>query len=704
MKKRFVSVILVLICAASILVVPKKTTAQNRYPSLLSMKILKSMANEVSGTLPHNIMKEIAAFNRNRTAEEYQGTYWESEVMVKYAKQFGFTDVKIETFPLALPGMPAKQWDAELGELWMVSPDEKLIISHRDIPPSLAEGSKTADTTARLVYAGSGDKDSDYADLDVKGKIVLVSGAGKNWGSSTVSAYNLAVQKYGAVGIVNFRQARQYDRPDQVRFAGITGFFRPGQVKEGTFAFNLPYRLGDELRRKLEAGEKITLRAKVKTAEYETDNEVPTAVIPGTGEIDEEVCFVAHLYEGVTKQGANDDVSGCVATLEAGRMLIRLINEGKIERPKRTIRFLWVPEIISTYQFFEKYPDIVKKFIAGINMDMVGENVHKNLNLLNLVTTLHSMQSYVNDVNQHFFEFVYWGNRESPLVSRNPFPIFDVNGTRNPFYYSIEPYSSGSDHIVFQMPSYQIPCVFYFNWPDMHYHSNEDRPDKADRTELKRVAFIGAASAYAMANGGPDDIPVFISEMAGNGDERLGKDISTCFYKLQNAGKEKIHDVYKEMKSKIYWDFKREERNILSLHDFTENDKNAKSMVDGMARTMMEKVKAAEKQIESYYTNLCSKNGTSPVKPELTADEKAANKMIPARLNFSQGIMQLFFMRAKGIPQNMVQELLNFIDGKNSILDIRNAAAAEYSPVKVSDVVAFMEQQEKSGVIKINRK
>ena len=55
-----------------------------------------------------------------------------------------------------------------------------------------------------------------------------------------------------------------------------------------------------------------------------------------------------HLYEGYLKQGANDDNSGCALTLEVGRAYIKLVAEGKLPKPKRTIHFQWVPEISGT--------------------------------------------------------------------------------------------------------------------------------------------------------------------------------------------------------------------------------------------------------------------------------------------------------------------------------------------------------------------
>jgi hypothetical protein len=49
-------------------------------------------------------------------------------------------------------------------------------------------------------------------------------------------------------------------------------------------------------------------------------------------------------------------------------------------------------------------------------------------------------------------------------------------------------------------------------------------------------------------------------------------------------------------------------------------------------------------------------------------------------------------------------ELRNFIDGRRSILDIRDAASAEYEPLDLLDVEKWMGVQEKAGLITIRKK
>ena len=345
--------------------------------TILPKKVVNDLINEISGALALNHIIELGAYNRDRLRSEYEGTYWESEYTEKMAKYYGLSDVHIERLE-GLKIFGAKQWDAEIGELWLFEPGgENLIISHRDEPACLAAGSKTVDVTADLVFVGDGTKKKDYDNIDVTGKVVLATGAGGSWGGSMGQVYRWAVREFGAHGVIVFKNLRPFENPNQIPWAGISGFGAP-EAKEATFGFNLPHKTGYELMERLLRGEKIKVRANVKTTSYETDEEIPTAVIPGKTK--EEVVYTAHLFEGVTKQGAIDDFSGCAVLLDVGRTIVKMISEGKLPQPERTIRFLWIPEITGTYSYMKEYPEEVKNMIANINLDMVGENLKMGTN------------------------------------------------------------------------------------------------------------------------------------------------------------------------------------------------------------------------------------------------------------------------------------------------------------------------------------
>ena len=180
---------------------------------------------------------------------------------------------------------------------------------------------------------------------------------------------------------------------------------RGGAQGKTTFGFNLSHRMGQELVEMLERGEKVTVHAKVKAAEYDAEMQVPTAVIKGDGSSQQEIAYTGHLFEGIAKQGAMDDTSGCAVTLEMLRAWKKLIDDGVLPRPRRTVRVMWVPEIQGTNAYLDRYPDEAKKIVAAFSIDMAGEDNRVNRNSLRLMRTPYTVNHFINEVTQQFFEY-----------------------------------------------------------------------------------------------------------------------------------------------------------------------------------------------------------------------------------------------------------------------------------------------------------
>src|SRR2546427_2280677 len=102
------------------------------------------------------------------------------------------------------------------------------------------------------------------------------------------------------------------------------------------------------MKERLAKGESTLLHAVVKAGQHLGNYEVVTATIPGADAKlkEEEIAFSCHLDH--QRPGANDNASGCVTILEVARTLQKLIAEGRLTRPARTIRFIWPPEIEGT--------------------------------------------------------------------------------------------------------------------------------------------------------------------------------------------------------------------------------------------------------------------------------------------------------------------------------------------------------------------
>jgi aminopeptidase YwaD len=660
--------------------------------TLIPQSIIESIVAEVSGSMAMNSIYDLAGYEHDRLAAEYQTVYREAAYMEKMAKQFGLEDVHIERFKL-----PNKTWDGELGELWITSPVKKLVVSYRDIAASLAPGSQTGDVTAEMIFVGRGDRSSDYTDKNVKDKIVLASGA-------PGAVHNLAVREFGAAGVVSFANptGRPIDRPDEISWNNLGG--RGGGGGKTTWGFNLSHRMGMELVEMIERGDKLTVRARVKSAEYDAEMQVPTAIIRGDGASQQEIAFTGHLFEGIAKQGAMDDTSGCAVTLEMLRAWKKLIDDGVLPRPHRTVRVMWVPEIQGTNAYLDRYPDEAKKIVAAFSIDMAGEDVKKNRNSLRLMRTPYTVNHFVNEVTQMFYEYVGDTNREKVQNRRIAynylFPIVDPQGSLDQFYYNIEKHYGSSDHTAFL--GHGIPAILMNNWPDAGYHTNEDRPWSADPTQLKRAVFITLATGHVMASADPNMAIRIAETTTGQAAERAGTELR---HALQMIGD---RERYREARVLVEQAYIREAEAIRSSRILAEGDAKAVAKIDEMAKTFADTGRNADlARLDAY-----AKATLGAIDMKLTSDEEQASKLVPkpkpgaARAGGGGGRGGAGGPGGPGSVPALIAgtgaaEARLFADGKRSILDIRDAVSAEFGPQDAGKFIQFFREAEKAGTFEI---
>lgn len=665
--------------------------------TLLPLSLLREIINEVSGDLALQNEVLLTGVNRNKSPEEYLKGHFESRLILEKLKEYGIKDSEI----IELPKTEEKTWDAEMGELWTVQPEKRKIADLKDIAASLCEGSASADVTAELVYVGPGYKEDFYKGKKVKGKILLVNGfAG--------AAQRVGVEKYGASGIVAYSSSHPEFDPDEVGWGWVDS------KKTKTFGFMISTRQGQELRDQLERGLKITVRAVCKTNMVPYKEEMVSALLKGKESPQEELVFTAHLFEGFAKQGANDDVSGCVAILETARALKRLQDEGKIPPLKRSVRFLFVPEISGTAAYIKKYPEIAKRFFANINEDMVGEAILKNHSYFSLVTTPYSLPSYLNDAVASFVEWVGKTQRDSFAEWGGDIPIVSPTGTRDPFYTAIDRFASGSDHIVFIDGSVRVAAVFFIAWPDQWYHTSGDTPDKSDSTQLKRVAFLGAAAGLFLSNAGAAEAGMMTAEVMARGLARIGKEQARAESLVRLAEPKGIHAAYKESRNIIMQALSREKEALASVRFFIKDDRGVEGILAARIRRIEDMRPQILSELDEVYNLRCGKEKIAPQKPGLTKDEIRLDALVPVRTEKMGSIMDYYETmqkmgeKVKYSPSPEIMEadyeLRNFIDGKRSLLEIRNLASAEYGPLPLADVEAFIKYLEKLGMVEIKKK
>jgi len=377
-------------------------------------------------------------------------------------------------------------------------------------------------TFDEIVYAGYGietDTYSDYSEIDVEGKMILVkSGEPKNpdgsykfsgtqeksiWSNLTESLgkrMEIATGK-GARGIL-FYDASNYSRfKSQYRYMKNNNNGRMGLKDKTDRQFSKLYidtNVAQVLLPNIENDSKpktITakLECRVNSKNESINSENLIAIIKGSEKPNEYVIISSHLDhigiapDGDINNGADDDGSGTVAMLEIAEAFKMAADSGK--GPKRSLVFLHVTGEEKGLLGSLYYTDVEPIFpldqtVANLNIDMIGRIDPKRDGARNYIyligsdklsSDLHELSEAVNQKYANL-ELDYTYNDEN-----DP----------NRFYYR-------SDHYNFAKNN--IPIIFYFNGTHADYHRPSDTPDKINYDLLMNRTRLIFHTAWEVAN------------------------------------------------------------------------------------------------------------------------------------------------------------------------------------------------------------
>lgn len=662
--------------------------------TLLPEEVFDEIAGESSGeTALHHVI-EMAGYQRNRPVAEYSGDLRESAYILEKLKEYKLGDAKIEKFE------GSEVWQGLKGELWEVKPHKTKLADMDDVALMLAQGSKNADVTAELVWVEEG-QERDFNGLDVKGKIVVTS--------SMAGSVSRVAFDNGALGVVAFGSGRDLTAPLAIPASGIRG-------EQATFAFYLPPREGYILRDRLKSGEKITVHAIVEATEVKTDLQIPTCVIQGSDPSGEEVIFSAHIFEGFIKQGANDNLSGGAAILEVARTLNNLIADGRIEQPKRSIRFIWVPEYSGTTPWVAAHRDLMARTLCNINLDMVGLHLKSNNSFFCLMRTTYGNPHYINDVMENYFTYVGETNREI-LPNRSGEKIIkrlvSPSGSDDPFYFHIEPHYGSSDHEVFNDWTTKVPGVMMITWPDMYYHTSEDLPGKLDPTQLKRAITIAAASAYTVASAGSTEAKNIAGEVFSNSEKRMGHQLARALDELNHADQGNLPALYKKVKGYVDAAAINERATLQSVAELAPADKSLASFINSLIVAVQSNYKSNLAVLQAKMESIATDLGIKPVIPELTDPEKKAMAIIPKTTKKLAESPYGVERGTRNLPNEVrskypvreiadVSEFTKLINGKNSVLDIKILLDAQNRRESgLQDILNYLELFKALGLVEM---
>jgi aminopeptidase YwaD len=433
----------------------------------------------------------------------------------------------------------------------------------------------------------------------------------------------------------------------------------------------------------------VHLRASVKAGQHAGSYDIATGVIPGSNQArrDEEIVLSCHLDH--LRPGANDNASGCATILEVARSLAKLIREGRIAAPARSLRFVFPPEVEGTISLLNARPDLARRAKAVIHMDMVGGDAEITKAVFHVTRSPKSLPTFVNDVGEAFGRFINEQSYTFAATGAAPYPLVDPEGSKRALQAEIVDFTEGSDHEVWAEGSWRVPAIYLNDWPDRYIHTNADEVSHIDATKLKRAAFLGAASALYLAGLDGAQMPALWEEIRRHILERTANALARR-ERLRAMGQAAAGDDL------LRFHFAYEEGALASLYAFADVTPAVRQSAVAWLADLKKLVGAGSAPAAPGDT-VVYRRAAAPKGP-MTGfgygylDDKLHEKGIaaPALLSW-QGLW--------GGGGEYAYEALNLVDSRRTVRQITDDLAAIYGPVPDAAVIEYLGALKTIGVL-----
>ena len=400
----------------------------------------------------------------------------------------------------------------------------------------LSGGSKNVEIKSNnMIYVGYGIKEdihNDYADIKVKGKIVIaIKGEPRNEKGDYLISNDKKTSKWSKRGSFTLKKQQAIDEGalaflyiDEDNLKRYGDWYKKRGHEENT---RLELDVDFEKKAKKDIpgffiGETITkeiisqlkslptetkkIKTKVKfkytTVVNKIASENVAAVIEGSQYPDEYIIITAHLdhvgmSDGEVYNGADDDGSGTVAIMEIAEAFKKASDDGY--RPKRSIMFLHMTaeeKGLLGSKYYTNYNPLVplKNTVTNLNIDMIGRidpnRKEKNRNYIYLIGSDIISQD-LHDISENTAQ--KYSNLVLDYRYNDPTRKVFESGRyiENRYYYR-------SDHYNFAENN--IPIIFYFAGTHVDYHKPTDTADKIEFDLLLQRTRLIFHTAWEIAN------------------------------------------------------------------------------------------------------------------------------------------------------------------------------------------------------------
>jgi aminopeptidase YwaD len=341
--------------------------------------------------------------------------------------------------------------------------------------------------------------------------------------------------------------------------------------------------------------------------------------------------------------------------------------------------------------------------------------------MLHVTETPWSLPTFITDIGDIFAEAI----RDAAAVyaadgSQKDAAIIEdrngASGTRNAFFVDETPYAEGSDHDDYDSSTIAVPALYLRDWPDIYIHTDHDTLEQIDATKLRRVALLGAAAGYSFATLDAAQSSVALPLLASRALERLARGFERAQALALDTQFEPAEAWY-EARNLISQMLKREQAGLRSLVLFTHSDPPELAMgLDALTGQAAHLTRWIDRLAEQRGVH-----GAAPGPPwrgnpdgarvpvrvgdfgpltyqndDVLLDRLGAERVAKIKLLESDSSSLL---KAQERGAIYAYEIVNFIDGKRTVAEIRDAVAAEFGPIAVDVVADYLRACEDAKIV-----
>ncbi len=679
------------LCCFCLLLVPLLVDAQTLRVDPQLDKVIRAVSAEVNPNEALDFVLRVRENDRwfnfakfHETAEYLQKTM--NAIGLKKAQLVetpadGVTQYGYWTMPLA--------WDVKQATLEIVEPvvpaEMRVLADYQQIPTSLVMWSgptPAGGITAEVVELKSSAPE-DIARVDVKGKIVFFTEI-KNPNARDSATIKLgeikaALAKLGVAGIIsdsteNPDLANDHYWVNSYGDAGW-GFTKMGHPMPG---FSITPRQGTYLRNLLVRHGKVRVKAMVDCRLYSGSYPYATGVIEGSGS-EEEVLELGHT----TEPGASDNATGVAGMMECVATLNRLIDAGKLKRPRRSIRILAMPELYGSMHYIANNAERIKRTVGAICVDTGAGPYELSGTEYNFRMNPDVARSY-----------------QDALVLRVAESFYAYTGARRR-YPHWSTWGPGTDTYLSD-PLIGVGNVAASGNSGVNVHHNSaDTVDRVDRRSLHDLSTMLAVYLYYLASAGDAEIPWLGEITANRGYENIVRAAAPYLNRIAAADKAEAvgRELYTGME-KVTYTSERDQDAVLSTLRLASADRREKirASLDPLLKSIQ---RFAEDQSERLRQAANWRAGElgAPVPVKATAPpadprRAGAAQIIVKRNRFgSITFDDLPVENREGWPagawDNLLQTALYWCDGKRDLADVIRRTELELGPQEFDFVGYF---------------